>query len=70
MRLPRAKEAARVLQKLGFLFSRQKGGHAVYRNDQGIRATIPVHGRKELSPAVFKQILKDLNISAKEFWNL
>ena len=60
----------RIAEKLNFFFSRQKGSHAIYRNADGRRITIPVHGGKEIGPAVFRQILKDLDISLSEFWKL
>ena len=69
-KLPKAIEVVRVAQKLGFLFSRQKGSHAIYRHEDGRRITVSVHGRKEISPAVFRQILKDLGISGEEFWRM
>ena len=69
-RLPKPKEAIRAATRLGFIFVRQKGSHAIYRNSKGIRITIPIHGSKELGPTLFKQILRDLNISAEDFWKL
>ena len=68
-RLPKPKEVIRVASRLGFLFARQKGSHAIHRHTDGRRITVPVHGSKELGPALFKQILEDLNIESKEFWD-
>lgn len=69
-RLPKPKEVIRGASRLGFSFARQKGSHAIYRSDDGKRITVPIHGNKELGPALFKQILRDLNISAEKFWKL
>ena len=69
-RLPKAREVIRVANKLGFVFVRQKGSHAIYRHGNGTRITVPIHGGKEISPAVFRQILEDMKISGKEFWDL
>ena len=70
-KLPRAKEVVRVAQKLGFRFSRQKGSHAIYIHIEDIRRiTMPVHGGREISPAVFGQIIKDLKINKRKFWEL
>lgn len=69
-RLPKPREAIRAAEKRGFLFIRQKGSHAMYRNTENKRITIPIHGSKELGPALFKQILKELEISAEDFWKL
>ena len=62
-KLPTAREAARVAEKFYFLFARQKGSHAIYRHGDGRRITMPIHGRKEISIGVFRQILKDIGIS-------
>jgi len=68
-RLPKAREIVRVAVKLGFHFSRQKGSHAIYTEAiSGRRITVPVHGGKEISPAVFGQIIKDLKIDKRKFW--
>jgi len=67
-KLPRAREVVKVVQKLGFRFSRQKGSHAIYRHPDGRRITVPVHAGKEISPGVFREILTDLGITVKEFW--
>ncbi|MBI2025589.1 type II toxin-antitoxin system HicA family toxin [Candidatus Kaiserbacteria bacterium] len=69
-RLPRAREVARAIQKLGFHFARQKGSHAIYRHADGRRITVPVHGGQEIGPATFRQILKDAGMSATQFWNV
>ncbi len=70
-KLPRAREVVRVAQKLGFHFSRQKGSHAVYLHvDDVRRITVPVHGGKEISPAVFGQIIKDMKINKRKFWGM
>lgn len=66
--LPKAREVIRVAHKLGFVFVRQKGSHAIYRHNNGVRITVPVHGGREISPAVFHQILEDVKITAQEFW--
>ena len=69
-KLPKAKEIIRVAQQLGFRFSRQSGSHAIFRHSDGRRITIPLHAGKEIGPALFNQILKDLKISKKEFWEI
>lgn len=46
-RLPRvtAKDIIRVVKKIGFKLARQSGSHKIYRNEQGMRVTIPYHAR-------------------------
>lgn len=69
-RFPKPREAIRVAERLGFVFARQKGSHAIYRHSDGRRITIPIHGSKELGPELFKHILDDLGISKEMFWDL
>ena len=42
----KAKELIKILEKKGFTFSRQSGSHAIYSNLNGIRVTVPIHGKK------------------------
>ena len=68
-KLPKSREVIRVAIKLGFVFARQSGSHAIYyREHDGQRITVPIHGGKEISPKVFGQILKDMGISRADFW--
>ena len=69
-KLPRAREVERALKKLGFFIARQSGGHAIYKNEYGVRIPVPVHGGKTITLGVFFAILKDLGMNEKEFWNL
>lgn len=68
-KLPRvtAKEMIKIVEKLGFRFSRQSGSHKIYKNDEGKRVTIPYHSGKILHPKLVKSILVDAGISAEEF---
>ena len=67
-RLPRvtAKQMSLVLERLGFARVRQSGSHAIYRNDHGLRATVPMHTGAVLHPKTIKTILKDAGISADQ----
>jgi predicted RNA binding protein YcfA (HicA-like mRNA interferase family) len=71
-RLPRATaaEAIRVLEKAGFLLVRQSGSHKIFKNAEGRRVTIPYHSGKTLHPKVLKSILKDADLTKKEFKEL
>lgn len=54
-KLPRlaAKEIIAVLEKIGFIFSRQSGSHKIYKNPEGKRVTVPFHANKILHPPRF-----------------
>jgi len=68
-RLPRvsAKRMVSVLEKCGFTWTRQSGSYAIYKNAEGLRATIPIHGNTILHPKIVKTILRDANISPMDF---
>lgn len=68
MKLPRltAKELVSVLLKLKFKLVRQSGSHKIYKNEDGVRITIPFHEGKILHPKIIKSILRDLDMSAEE----
>jgi len=65
-----AKQLIKALEKKGFLFSRQCGSHAIYRNKDHLRVSIPVHGKKDIAPGTLRQILKDANITIEELKEL
>ena len=69
--LPRitAKEIIAVLEKLGFVLSRQSGSHKIYKRD-GRRATVPSHGDKILHPKVLKSIMRDAEIEVEQLEKL
>jgi predicted RNA binding protein YcfA (HicA-like mRNA interferase family) len=68
-KLPRvtANEMIKIVEKLGFHFSRQSGSHKIYKNDEGKRVTIAYHSGKILHPKIVKSILVDVGISVDEF---
>ena len=68
-KLPRvtANEMIKIVEKLGFRFSRQSGSHKIYKNDEGKRVTIAYHSGKILHPKVVKSILFDAGLSVDEF---
>ncbi len=43
-----SKQITKIIKKIGFEFVRQSGtSHAIYRrNTDGLRTTIPIHGKK------------------------
>ncbi|HCC05813.1 TPA: type II toxin-antitoxin system HicA family toxin [Candidatus Nomurabacteria bacterium] len=67
-KLPKAREIEKVLKSLGYVLSRQSGSHAIFKNTEGKRIVIPIHGGKEISIGVFLAILSDLNMTKEEFW--
>lgn len=66
-----AKEVVRVAIKLGFVFDRQKGSHAVYyREKDKARIVVPMHAGKTIKPKTLAGILEDMGLTVEEFRNL
>jgi len=65
-RTPRwkAAEVIAALERAGFEFVRQRGSHRIYRNAQGKRVTVPVHGSRTLHPKLVRSILRDARLTA------
>ena len=68
-KLPRvtANKMIKIVERLGFHFSRQSGSHKIYKNDEGKRVAIAYHSGKILHPKVVKSILADAGLSVDEF---
>jgi predicted RNA binding protein YcfA (HicA-like mRNA interferase family) len=64
-----AKDLVRVAERLGFVFRRQRGSHAIYvrPNDQS-RIVIPMH-KGELKHKTLRAIIQDLKISLERCCN-
>lgn len=57
----------RVAEKLGFVFRRQRGSHAIYvRSSDGARVVIPMHAG-DLKSKTLRAIIRDLKIPLEEF---
>jgi len=64
-----AKQVADILIRNGFFLVRQKGSHAIYRNQKlGITVPIPsVGGNRELPIGTFLNIIKQSRLPKSEF---
>jgi predicted RNA binding protein YcfA (HicA-like mRNA interferase family) len=71
-RLPgaRPREVVKALERTGFLFDRQQGSHATYRNPVTKHTTVvPMHS-KELPRWLLKKIIKEAGLTEDEFRTL
>jgi mRNA interferase HicA len=59
----------KIFEKAGFVWVHGAGSHRVYKNSDGARIVIPVHGR-DIPNGTLLAILKDANISKEEFVKL
>jgi predicted RNA binding protein YcfA (HicA-like mRNA interferase family) len=61
-----AKELIKSLEKKGFVFVRQSGSHAIYKNSEDIKVTVPIHGKKDLGKGLLRQIMKDAGLTNED----
>ena len=68
-RLPvvKAREVTRALRRLGFREARQRGSHIRLVHSDGRSTSIPDHGARDIPPKLLRQILKESQVSVKEF---
>jgi predicted RNA binding protein YcfA (HicA-like mRNA interferase family) len=55
---------------LGFAPIRQRGSHVFYKNSEGKTTAIPFHGGEDIGPKLLGKILKEINLSRKEYLKL
>jgi len=68
-RLPtlKARDAERVLKKLGFRLAEQKGSHVMWEHPDGRFTSVPRHGREDIGRGLLRRILEEINITPEEF---
>ena len=62
-----AAKLIKVLERKGFRFTRQEGSHKIFRNEDGVRATVPDHAGKTIHPKIIKTLLVDTGWTLDEF---
>lgn len=62
-----AAEVAAILRRLGFAEVRQRGSHKQFRDAKGRNTTVPYHSGRDISPALLRQIAKDVGLTLDEF---
>ena len=55
-----------LLEREGFISTRQKGSHRFYRHSDGRTTVIPMHAL-DLDRSLIRKILKDINMSVDDF---
>jgi len=68
-----ARQLVAVAEKLGFIFDRQKGSHAVYvRTNEHGRTTIvvPIHKGRTLKRGTLRGLVDDMGLSTNELLDL
>lgn len=69
MRALSAKQIIKILESSGFIFSRQKGSHHIYRDKNfGTMVPVPLHGKsKPLPIGTFLAIVKQSKLPREKF---
>jgi predicted RNA binding protein YcfA (HicA-like mRNA interferase family) len=63
-----AKQTARILEANGFVISRQKGSHIIYKNANGVIVPVPTHGgNKPIPIGTFLAIVKQSGVGPESF---
>lgn len=62
-----AAEVTAILRRLGFAEVRQRGSHKQFRDARGRNTTVPFHAGRDISPALLRQIAKDVGLTLEEF---
>lgn len=57
------KDLVKIIEKLGFIFRRQKGSHRVFKHSDGRRVIVPMHNGHEIPTGTLLAILKDAKLS-------
>lgn len=65
-----AKELEKILLKLGFEISRQKGSHRFYKHPDGRYTTIPHHPGEDISRPLIRTILREIELDMEEYIRL
>jgi predicted RNA binding protein YcfA (HicA-like mRNA interferase family) len=65
-----AKELEKILLKLGFEITRQKGSHRFYKHPDGRYTTIPHHQGEDISRPLIRAILREIDLDVEEYIRL
>jgi len=58
-----------IIEKQGFVKSRQSGSHAIFLHPDGRWTSVPIH-RKTIGKGLLRKILRDIKISPEELKKL
>jgi predicted RNA binding protein YcfA (HicA-like mRNA interferase family) len=60
------REVIAILNALGFVEVRQRGSHKQFRHPDGRATTVPMHGGRDISPILLRQIAKDIGLTVQQ----
>ena len=66
LRIVTSLHMCKLVEKYGFIMSRQKDSHRFFRHPDGRTTVVPIHSR-DLSRGLTRKILADIEMSVSEF---
>jgi predicted RNA binding protein YcfA (HicA-like mRNA interferase family) len=63
------REVSAILSSFGVVEARQRGSHKQYRHADGRCTKVPFHSGRDISPALLRQIAKDIGMTIDQFVN-
>ena len=60
--LANAQSFEKLLFRLGFVKTRQKGSHVVYHHLDGRSVSVPFHSKKDISRPLLRSLLRQIDI--------
>jgi predicted RNA binding protein YcfA (HicA-like mRNA interferase family) len=66
----KAKDFIKVIKKSGFYLDRQKGSHAIYKDNHGNRVIIPLHFGKDIKQGTLMGMIEDIGLNKETFFEL
>lgn len=64
------RKLTKIITGLGFVLIRQEGSHKFFKHADGRTTVIPFHSGKDIGRGLMREILKDLQLTPKEFKKL
>ena len=64
------RECIKTLGRMGYVWIRTRGSHAVLRHQDGRTTVVPLHSRETIGPGLLRAILRDVEMSVENFQKL
>ena len=65
-----ARSFEKLLFRLGFVRTRQKGSHVIYHHEDGRTVSVPFHSSKDISRQLLRGLLKKIDVTVDEYNDL
>lgn len=66
----KARDLIRVLRRIGFIQTRSKGSHFIFKHPDGRMTSVPVHSGEDIGRGLLYDILEDVRLKAEELREL